>query len=117
MVQRIALLIGSIAAAAVLTVALATAGFAPGATVAPTDAPVAAAAEDVVVAADQATPQPTVQVDTVYVQPAATPKVVRVVRTAKPAATPPPIVVRKVVKAPAGGGENEGAGENQGEDD
>ncbi len=116
MVQRIALLLGSVAAAAVLTVALAAAGFAPGATIQPSDPPVATSpAQDLVVAADQATPEPTVQVDTVYVAPAATPKVIRVTKTAKPAATLPPIVIHKVVKVPAGGGENES--ESEGQDD
>ena len=120
MVARIALLAGSVAAAAVLAVALAAAGFAPGASVPPTDAPVATAAEDQLVAADlatpQATPQATIQVDTVYVQPAPPPKVIRVVRTAKPTATRPPVVARKVVKA-ASGRSHENEGENESEDD
>jgi hypothetical protein len=95
MLQRVAMLLGCVAAAAVMFVALSVAGFAP----APPSAPLAAvtdAVEPAAVAETTAPPAatPATQVDTVYVQPAATPKVVRIVRHA-PAATPAP--VRRVV--------------------
>ena len=113
MVQRLALLFGSIAAAAVLAVALAASGFAP--TPAPTtQATVAPAAPNLMQAVvDQASPQPTTQVDTIYVKPAAPPRTIRVVKIAP---TKPPNIVHRVVRAPApapaGGGESDGGSES-----
>jgi hypothetical protein len=89
MAHRLALGAASIAAAAVLAAALAAAGFAPGAPPQPISAaePVAALTP----------PEPTVQVDTVYV------------------AAPAPqqtITVHKVVKGSGGESESESGGDN-----
>ena len=117
-VQRIALLIGGLGAAAALTVALAAAGFAPSNQPAGTPAtPTAASAPpglmDAVV--DQAAPEPITQVDTVYVKPAPSPQIIRVV---KPAPTRPPIIVHKVVPAATSGHEGgDGGAENESESD
>lgn len=120
MIQRIALFLGCVAAAAVVTVALAPAGMAP-ARPAPSAANLtgpstSTAYEPPLALAGMASAAPTVttQVDTVYVQPAATPRVVRVVRHA-PRPTPPPVIVRRVVRAV--GGEREGGEGDGGESD
>jgi hypothetical protein len=113
MLQRVAILVGALAAAAVLAVALSLNGFAP--------APAPAAAETSTIEPEPpaTAATPVTQVDTVYVQPAATPKVVRVVRHAK-AATPPP--VRVIVRTHSGddghdGHDGEGHHESDGESD
>jgi len=78
MVTRVALFAASLAASAVLAVGLALAGFAPTAPATPdaTATPAAAPAD----------PAPITQIDTVYVVPAPTPQ-----------ATPPTIVIQRVV--------------------
>jgi hypothetical protein len=84
MASRIALFTASLAAALVLAAGMALIGMAPGgvADAAPVADPVAATAP-----APAATPDPVTQVDTVYLTPQATPKVIvtKVVKT-KPAA-------------------------------
>ena len=109
MVQRLALLFGSVAAAAVLAVALAAAGFAPGspapATATPAAPALVQAAFEQPPAGPQATPQPTTQVDTVYVKPAPPRRTIRIVKAAP---TQPPIVVQRVVRVATAGGENDG---------
>jgi hypothetical protein len=74
MIQRTALFAASLVAALVLAVGLVFAGFGPGAA----SAPVAA---DQIVSATDAPPQPTVQVDTVYLSAQAKPKVITETRT------------------------------------
>lgn len=80
--QKIALVVSSIAATTVLTVALAAAGFAPGA-VTPADAAPADASVT-------APPSPVIQVDTVYL-------------------APPPPQQTITIKQPVAAGEGEGA--------
>jgi len=109
-IQRLGLLLGSVAAAAVMAVALAGAGLAPATETLPTAPP--AASEQAQVNLDQGSPEPITQVDTVYVEPAPPPKTIRVVKAAP---TKPPIVVHKVVQAPAAEAENDG--EQSGEGD
>ncbi len=91
MLQKIALFVASLAAALTLAVALAAAGFAPGATTPPvaSTTPASTVGADV---AEVAAPPP-VQVDKVYIAPP------------KPQKT---ITVHKVVKA-GGGEESEGS--------
>ena len=74
MVQRLALFLASLTAALVLAAGLALSGLAPATDPAPVMADVALAATDAV-------PKPTVQVDTVYVTPKVKPKHVTVTRT------------------------------------
>lgn len=80
MIKRIALAIGSIAAAGVLALGLAAAGFGPVATNA--DSADALALADAGVVADALTADPgvRVQTETVYIRPAATPKVIHVTK-------------------------------------
>ena len=109
MIQRLALLLGSIAASAVLAVSLAAAGFAPAPSAAPTTAPAPAAVQQVAV--EVPTPEPTTQVDTVYVKPAAPPKTIRIIKTAP---TKAPVVIHKIVRSTAGrDGENESGNETE----
>ena len=91
MVQRIALFVASLAAAAVLAVGLAVAGVGPATDPQPTAAASNATATD-------PQPSPRVQVDTVYVAPPQAPKTV---------------VVHKTVAATGGEqeSESEGAGD------
>ncbi len=89
MVQRVALFIASLTAALALAAGLALSGLAPAAEPAPVIAEVAPAATD-------AAPEPTVQVDTVYVTPKVKPKHVTVNRTVRSGST--------------GEGEHEGGG-------
>ena len=109
MVQRIALLTACLAASATLAVALALAGFGPASRGAPADmvSANAAAIESAASPAIEASPTPVeqVQVNTIYVKPTASPKVIKVIRMAPPK---PPIVVRKVVITPRADGENDG---------
>ncbi len=95
MLTRVALLAASLATSAVLALGLAIAGVGsarPAAT-SPQVTPAAASAPD-------APPQPVTQVDTVYVVPSAAAG-----PNPTPAPTPSPIVVKRVVVTPAGGGE------------
>jgi hypothetical protein len=124
-IQRLALFLGGIAAAAVIAVALAVAGYGPSPAVEPAATPLAvdqmqpvvdATAQDLPVG-DQALSQPITQVDTVYVQPAPTPATIRIVKAAP---TKPPVIVHKVVRvaaanAPKGGAEADD--QNEGESD
>ncbi len=73
MIQRVALFIASVTAALVLAAGLTLSGLAPAVDPAPVIADVAPAAD--------AAPQPTVQVDTVYVTPKVKPRHVTVTRT------------------------------------
>ena len=94
MLHRLALAVASAAAALTLIVALAAAGFAPGAPVAVTDAAAADIAPIDPGAVDTA---PSVQIDTVYV-------------------APPPrqetVTIHKVVKTSGGENENESGGDD-----
>lgn len=90
MIHRVAIFAGSLAAAAGLAVGLAVAGIGPG------TAPIAAQPAAAPVATTTA-PAPVVQVDTVYVAPAATPQ---------------DVIVTKVVKAAPRG--DDGPGEQEG---
>jgi hypothetical protein len=110
-VQRIALLLGSLAASAVLTIALVLAGYGPAATVAPTAVPVVPDLAQAVVDEPTATPQATTQVDTVYVKPAPSPKTIRIVKAAP---TKPPVVIHKVVRAASSAGTHETENEREG---
>ena len=80
MVKRIALAIGSIAAAGVLALGIAAAGFGPAASVdaGQSDTTIVGAA-----AADSLVAEPVVQTETVYVRPAAAPKVIHVTKQAE----------------------------------
>jgi hypothetical protein len=80
MIKRIAIAIGSIAAAGVLALGLAAAGFGPATTNA--DQVDAQALADTGVVTDTliADPAVTVQTETVYIRPAATPKVIHVTK-------------------------------------
>jgi hypothetical protein len=91
MIHKTALFVASLAAAMTLAFALALAGFTPGAA----PAPVVSTDPAPMIGADApaATPEPTVQIDKVYVAPP------------QPQRT---ITVHKVVKT-AGGGESDGA--------
>jgi hypothetical protein len=109
-VSRIALLLAGVAASAVLTVALAAAGFAPAPSASPGVSGPTAPTELTRAAVPDPGPQATTQIDTVYVRPAATPETIRILKTAPPR---PPVIVRKVVRS--GGGDN--GGESDGESD
>lgn len=87
MVRKIGLLVAALAASATLALALALAGFAPG-------APAVVPAAQVV--------QQTLQTD-----PSATPQVVYDNTYVQPQATPPTVVLHQTV--PSTGGEHEGA--------
>jgi hypothetical protein len=103
MLQRIIILVASAAAAAVLAVGLALAGFGPAAPAADTGVS-EPAVEPAAATLDAAAPLEAVQVDTVYLAPAPTPGV----------------VVQKVVRQkPAGHGDGENGedGEHESEDD
>ena len=76
MIQRVALFVASLSAALVLAAALALGGLAPA-------ADPAAVVTDAPPAATDGPPQPTVQVDTVYVTPKVKPKHVSVTRTVR----------------------------------
>ena len=92
MIKKLALFAGSLAASLLLAGALALAGFAPGAA---SHAAVSAVADSSIAGPD-ASSQPVVQVDTVYV------------------AAPPAqktITVHKVVVGPGAGSENDGGGD------
>ncbi len=112
MIQRIALLIASLAAAGVLAVALAAAGFAP----VPRQTAEPLVAEAIALSTPDPTPAPTasprVQIDTVYVKPAPPPKVVHVVKKVKAKATPAPVAPTRqpvvVISSASKGGENDG---------
>jgi hypothetical protein len=96
MIKRIALAVGSVAAVGVLALGLAAAGFGPAAQVdagqALTDQDVAAMA---LPAADPAAePVTQVQTETVYVKPAATPKVIHVTKKVGAAQKQQTVVVR-----------------------
>ena len=111
MIQRIALLIASLAAAGVLAVALAAAGFAP----VPRQTAAPVVAEAIALSTPDPTPAPSaspqVQIDTVYVKPAPPPKVIHVVKKVK--ATPAPVAATRapiIVTSPASkGGEHDGS--------
>jgi hypothetical protein len=105
-IQKISLMLASITAAAVLAVAVAAAGFAPTPTAAPAPAVAGSAAGPAADATPAATPA--TQVDTVYVKPAPTPKVIRVVKTAP---SRPPIVISRAAPV-SNEGERSGAGED-----
>ncbi len=85
MIHRLAILIGSVAAAGILALGFAATGFGPAAAPAEAEQPTAGAAA----IPDPATPKPITRVETttVYVKPAAKPKVIRVTKRT-PAATP-----------------------------
>jgi hypothetical protein len=120
MFQRLALLLGCMTVAAVIAVAMSLNGFAPGPAPATNEPSTpAVAVEPAAVAAATSAPAatPLTQVDTVYVQPAAKPKVVKVVRHA-PAATAPPVQrVVVVARTSNEGGDGEGEGDSEGESD
>jgi|GEM_PF-5950425 len=86
MIHRLAILIGSVAAAGILALGFAATGFGPATAPAEAEQPTAAAAAAM---PDPATPKPITRVETttVYVKPAAKPKVIRVTKRT-PAATP-----------------------------
>jgi long-subunit fatty acid transport protein len=90
MIQRLALFVASLSAAAVMAAALALGGLAPA-------AGPAAVVTDAPPAAMDAPAQPSVQVDTVYVTPKVKPKHVTVSRT---------------VRSSSGHGEHEGGGDD-----
>jgi hypothetical protein len=122
MLQRLALLLGCVTVAGVIAIALSLNGFAPAVSpdaIEPSTP--AVAVEPAAVAAATSAPAATAltQVDTVYVKPAAKPKVVKVVRHA-PAATAPP-VQRVVVVASTSHEGDDGEGksddESEGESD
>ncbi len=94
MIHRTAIFVASLASAFALVVGLVVAGFAPSA------APIAAEPVSAPVVAPTDVPPPVVQVDTVYVAPAAKPQ---------------DIVVTKVVKTTRSGGDDEN--EHEGSDD
>ncbi len=99
MIQRIALLLGGIA---VVAVALVGTGLAPGsipASLAATATQTPAGAVPMAAA-----PEPTTQIDTVYIRPAPTPRTVRVVKVAP---TRPPIVVQRVAGPARGESDSE----------
>jgi len=123
MIHRLALIIGGVAAAAILALGFAATGFGPRA--APADAeqptPGAAAGAAVVGTTDQAVVKPVTRVETttVYVRPAAKPKVIHVTKRA-PAAVArqaPSSKQTKVIHVTkvSGGGGDDGGGE-QGDD-
>jgi len=125
MIHRLALIIGGVAAAAILALGFAATGFGPRA--APADAeqptPGAAAGAAVVGTTDQAVVKPVTRVETttVYVRPAAKPKVIHVTKRA-----PAPVVKQAPVKRHTrvvhvtkntGGGDDNGGDDNGGGDD
>jgi hypothetical protein len=118
MLQRLALLLGCVTVAGVIAIALSLNGFAPAPSRAAGEPSTpSTAVEPAAVAAATSAPAatPLTQVDTVYVQPAPKPKVVKVIRHA-PAATAPP-VQRVVVVAGTGSEGGDGEGDSEGESD
>ena len=114
MIKRIALFVGSIAAAGVLALGLAASGFGPTSTLADTTA-----ANDQALsaaAADQLPTQPVVQVqtETVYVKPAPAPQIVHVTRKL-PAAKPKVVTTTKHITTPRVSHGDDGG--NEGQDD
>jgi hypothetical protein len=116
MLRQLALFLGCLAAAGVIAMALSLNGLGPSPAAAdPSLDAVAVEPAAGAAAPDAPAASPQVQVDTVYVQPAASPKVVRVVRHA-PSATPPP-VQREVVVTRSGHEDDHDEGDSEGEDD
>lgn len=87
MIKRIALLVGSIAAAGVLALGLAAAGFGPATTNADQADPGAFAATDAATADTATEPMVQVQTETVYVRPPVEPKVIHVTKKVSAAKT------------------------------
>jgi hypothetical protein len=117
MIHRLAIIIGSVAAAAVLALGFAATGFGPAA--APADAEQPPAAVALAVDGPAASPITRVDTTTVYVRPAAKPKVIHVTkRVAEPATKHTKTVRVHKVSKPRGDdeGEREG-GEDEGDDD
>ena len=119
MIHRLALLIGSVAAAAILALGFAATGFGPNAAPADAEQPTAALAAAAAASAAPVTDLPTakpitrIKTTTVYVRAAPKPKVIHVTRRA-----PAPVVrhapvkqhvkVVHVTKHTGGGGDDEG---------
>lgn len=116
MLHKIALVIGSLSAAAVLAIGLAAVGLGPGAADALNGPGAAAAAQPDVTAA---TAESKTVVDTVYVRPAAKPKVIHVTKVDRPSPTAAPRHKATTTKRSGGegddGGERDGGGEGRGE--
>jgi hypothetical protein len=82
MIHRLALLIGSIAAAAILVLGFAATGFGPRAAPVDAEQPTPAAAADAQTEQAAVKPVTRVETTTVYVRPARKPKVIHVTRRA-----------------------------------
>lgn len=117
MIKRIALLVGSVAAAGVLAIGLAAAGFGPVATNAD-QADAQAFAEMDAATADTAATEPLVQVqtETVYVRPPVAPKVIHVTKKV-PAAKAAAVSTKTTKRASHDDDEHEHENEHEGEDD
>ena len=119
MIKRIALLVGSIAAAGVLALGLAAAGFGPATTNADQSDPGAFAATDATTADTAAEPVVQVQTETVYVRPPVAPKVIHVTKKVSAAKTQSSSTktTKRVYHEDDEDDENEHENEHEGEDD
>jgi hypothetical protein len=119
MIHRLAIVIGSIAAAGILALGFVATGFGPAA--APADAEQPAAGAAVASATDLATPTPITRVETttVYVRPAAKPKVIHVIRRASGSTRQTPVRHTRVVHVskPISRPRTDDGGEREGQDD
>jgi len=118
MIHRTSLLVGSLAAAATLVVAMAAARFAPAQSTPQSIVDAAATIETPALATVTPEPSPTIVYDTVYVKPEPTQAVIHV--TKKVRATPAPTSAPAAVTSQTGtGGEHEEGGEDghEGSDD
>jgi len=118
MIHRLALIVGSVAAAAIMALGYLATGLGPRAATVDAQQPSAAATGDIAAAAvsasvDQAPARPVTRVETttVYVKPAPKPKVIHVTRQAPAATNRRPtktVKVHTVHRAGASGGDDGG---------
>ena len=109
MIHRLALIVGSVAAAAILGLGFAATGFGPRA--APVDAEQPSAGTVASAQTGLAKPDPITKVETtkVYVRPAAKPKVIHVTRQASAPARQHTVKVVRAPKVRGGGGDDGGS--------
>ncbi|MCY7417678.1 MAG: hypothetical protein LH650_04130 [Chloroflexi bacterium] len=116
MIHRLAILIGSIAAAAVLALGFAATGFGPAAAPADAEQPTAGAASAAIPDAATIKPITRVETTTVYVRPAAKPMVIHITKRT-PAVTPRHTKVVHQTRSTTRERENESEHEGEGQDD
>jgi len=118
MIHRLALIVGSVAAAAIMALGFLATGLGPRGAIVDAQQPSTAATTDTATAANgglvaQAALDPVTRVETttVYVRPAAKPKVIHVTRQAPAAAGQRPTKVAKPPTVQRGGGGGDDGGE------